>query len=254
MHRDRDDVRPSVRSVFVVPFTESFEGGISNCYADLRGKCTVAYGNLVDTPGEVAALPLVRVDGSPASVAEKVALWNVIHDDPHAADAGWRYAARLSPLRLTREGMTALATGRLESNDRILRAMLVEWETLPACAQLAMHSWAWACGPHAGFPRLFEAVRAGDYAAAAVEIHMNERTPEGKKNSGLVGRNVANKILMRNAGRVRDFHLDPDLLDWTHDLSVSDAPTVPALPDSTPIEHVSPDMYRLDDEPPDDVA
>lgn len=245
-------MRPCVRSIFVVPFTESFEGGVSSLYADIRGKATIAYGNLVDTPGEVAALPLVRADGSLASIAEKIALWNVIHDDPHAAAQGYRYAARLSPLRLTREGMTALATARLDANDRTLRARVPDWEDHGACVQLALHSLAWACGANVHYPRMFGAVNARDYELAAVEIHMNEWTPEGIHNAGLVPRNKANNILMRNAARVHAYHLDPDTLDWHALIGVGDAPTEPQLdnPASSPTIHVG--SYPLDVEPTDD--
>lgn len=253
-------MRAVVRDAFI-RFTEPLEGGVACCYADIRGKVTVAYGNLVDSPGEVAALPLVRADGSLASIAEKIALWNVLHDDPNAANGGWRYASRLSPLRLPREAMTGLALSRLDVNDRILAAKYPNWEDLPACAQLALHSLAWACGANAHYPRLTNDVLAGDYEAAAIEIYINEWTPEGKHNSGLVPRNMANKILMRNAGRVVAFHLDPDLLDWAHDLSVADETTQPSLsnPASEPTVIVSAehrDFSAADDlgTDPDDAA
>lgn len=233
-------MRPIVRARWF-DFTEPLEGGVANFYADMRqtpehpnGIVTIAYGNAIFTPSEAAALPMVRLDGTPATDAEKIAAWHTVHDDPHARVHGWQYAARLSPLRLPRDGMRALAMARLESNERILSAKLPDrWDDLPACAQMALHSLAWACGANAHFPRLFQDVRDGDFEAAAAEIHMNEWTPEGTLNRGLIPRNVANKILMRNAARVRDFKLDPDTLDWTHDLSVADVVTVPALPDSS---------------------
>ncbi len=84
-----------------------------------------------------------------------------------------------------------------------------------------------------------------------MEIHLNEYTPEGLHNAGLALRNVANALLMRNAHRVQAFHLDPELLDWTHDLSVADVPTVPAVDNpasSDPIIHVL--DYAEGDDPP----
>lgn len=240
-------------------FTEPLEGGVASLYADMRqtpdhpnGIVTIAYGNAIFTPSEAAALPMVHPDGTPATDSEKIAAWHTVHDDPHARVHGWRYAATLSALRLPREGMRALALTRLESNERVLKAMLSEcWDDLGACAQLALHSLAWAVGVHSPYPRLFQDVRDGDFEAAAVEIHMNEWTPEGTLNRGLIPRNVANKILMQNAARVRDFHLDPDLLDWTGVVGVSDAVTVPALanPESSPTIHVG--SYPLDVEPDD---
>jgi GH24 family phage-related lysozyme (muramidase) len=248
-------VRDSVRDAWI-GFTEPIEGGVACLYNDVRGLTTIAYGNLCNTPGEAAALPLVHPDGTFATTAEKIAAWRAVHDDPNATHYGWRYAARLTPLRLTREGMSGLALAKLETNDRILLARLPEWESYVACAQMGMHSLAWACGANAHFPRLFQAVTDRDFDRAAVEIYMNEMTPEGVKNAGLVPRNVANKILMRNAARVEAFHLDPDLLDWVHDLSVTDAPTLPALdnPASSPTIHPSPSLYLGNEPPDDDVA
>jgi GH24 family phage-related lysozyme (muramidase) len=246
-------VRQSVRDAWLA-FTEPLEGGVSCLYNDVRGKTTIAYGNLCDTAGEAAALPLVHPDGTFATTAEKIAAWRAVHDDPNATTGGWRYAARLTPLRLTREGMAGLALARLELNDRILLARLPEWESYVACAQMAMHSLAWACGANAHFPRLFQAVTDRDFDRAAIECHMNEWTPEGIHNVGLVPRNVATRVLMRNAQRVEAFHLDPDLLDWTHDLSVAEAPTLTELPDPpsepTTVLRVDPGTYlRPDDEP-----
>jgi len=238
-------VRSVVRERWV-EFTEPLEGGVACLYNDIRGLTTVAYGNLCNSAGEAAALLLVHPDGTFATTAEKIAAWQAVHNDPRAAALGWRYAATLTPLRLTRDGMAGLALRRLELNDAALHNRLPDWETYPACAQMALHSLAWACGPGVHFPKLFSAANARDWDACSVEIHMNEYTPEGKLNAGLVPRNVANKILMRNAQRVEAFHLDPDTLDWVHDLSVADEPTLPSLdnPASEPTVHID---LHLDD-------
>ncbi len=217
-------------------FTEPLEGGVACLYNDVRGLTTIAYGNLCNSPGEAAALPLVHPDGTYASTAEKIAAWHSVHDDPAAAHYGWRYAAKLTPLRLTRDGMAGLALRKLDQNDAALHNRLPDWETYPACAQMALHSLAWACGPGAHFPRLFSAAQARDWDVCSIEIHMNEWTPEGIRNAGLVPRNVANKILMRNAQRVEAFHLDPDLLNWTQVLGVSDAETQPDLASILPTD------------------
>ena len=251
-------MRPVVRERWL-EFTGPLEGpGVPALYADIRGIPTVAYGNAVFTPADMYALPWMHPGGIPATQAEKLEAWCVINGNMVAAKLGWQYAAKLNALRLTREAMAELALAKLDANDRILLARLPEWEEHPACAQMALHSLAWACGANAHFPRLFDDVAKGDYEAASDEIRMNEWTPEGTHNAGLVPRNVANKILMRNAARVRDFHLDPNLLDWVHDLSVAAAVTQPALPDTPassptivvdPVLHVDPAMYPLDVEP-----
>ncbi len=210
-------MRAAVRDAWFA-LTEPLEGGVASLYNDRRGIPTIAYGNAVFTPSEAAALPLMRPDGTPATAGEKVALWHKVHDDPHAATAGWTYAAKLSDLRLTREGMRALAITRLETNDRILLSRLPEWESYNACAQMGFHSLCWACGPHCHFPRLFGDAMNRDWDACAVEIYMNEWTPEGIHNVGIIPRNKANAILMRNAQRVDAFHLDPNYLNWKTEL------------------------------------
>ncbi len=227
-------------------FTEPIEGGVQCLYNDVRGLTTIAYGNLVNTPGEAAALQLVHRDGTFATAAEKIAAWHAVHDDPSSAAGGWRYAAKLTPLRLTRDGMNSLALVKLYDNDRTLLSRLPDWESYPACAQMAFHSLAWACGAKAQFPRLFSDAVRRDWEACAVEIHMNEWTPEGIHNKGLIPRNVANKVLLRNAHRVDAFHLDPDLLDWTHDLTVADIDTEPELanPDSGEIPQIITEMIE----------
>lgn len=221
-------MRSVVRAQWLA-FTEPLEGGVACLYNDVRGLTTIAFGNLVNSPGEVAALPLVWPDGELATVPEKLVAFRAVHDDPKAAKGGWRYAAKLSKLRLTPDGMAGLALAKLEQNDAALHKRLPDWETYPACAQMAFHSLAWACGAGAHFPRLFSAAQARDWDACSVEIHMNEWTPEGIHNRGLIPRNVANKILMRNALRVEAYHLDPDVLDWTHVLGVSDEDTQPVV-------------------------
>lgn len=253
-------MRQVVRDAFLT-FTEPLEGGVPCFYDDMRstpehphGIVTIAYGNAIFTPSEAAALPLMQPGGVPATAAEKVAAWQKVHDDPQAAHRGWQYAATLTTPRLTREGMGDLALARLESNERILRSRLPDcWDDLPACAQLALHSLAWACGANTHYPRLFTDVAGGFYEHAAVEIHMNEWTPEGTLNKGLIPRNVANKILMKNAAHVVAFGLDPDTLDWVHDLEVSAAPTLPSLPvepASSPTIHVDPSDYLQNNEDP----
>lgn len=246
-------------------FTEPIEGGVSCLYNDVRGLTTIAYGNLCNSPGEAAALPLVHPDGTFANTAEKIAAWHAVHDDPHAAAGGWRCAAKLTPLRLTREGMAGLALRKLDQNDDALHRRLPDWEAYPACAQMAFHSLAWAVGAGAHYPRLFSAAQARDWDACSVEITINEWTPEGIRNAGLIPRNVANKILMLNAQRVESYHLDPDLLEWVHILGVADADTQPELPliiteippppeNSASQPTIHPLRYPLEDDPDDDAA
>lgn len=234
----------SVRASWIA-FTESFEGGVPSLYADIRGLVTIAYGNLCDSPGQASTLQLVHPDGSAATTAEKVSAWWRVKDDPKAASLGWRYAATLTPLRLTKDGMADLAYRKLATNESAMLVRFPEWAEYPACAQMALHSLCWAVGPAFHFPKLEAAVNARDWSVAAVEIHMNERTPEGKLNAGLVPRNEANHVLMLNAATVDAFHLDPELLEWRTLLSADNEPTNPGT---------VPTIYAGSCDPPDDAA
>lgn len=251
-------MKESVRARWL-EFTESFEGGCANLYQDVRGLVTIAFGNLCDSAGQAATLQLVHPDGTFATTAEKVSAWQRVKDDPKAAGLGWRYAAGLTDLRLTKEGMADIAYRKLAANESAARIRMPEWDTYPACAQMAMHSLFWACGPAAHFPRLFTAITARDWAVAAIEIQMATITPEGKKNAGLVPRNTANRVLMLNAQRVDSYKLDPELLEWQVLLGVDDAETQTELdnPASSPTIHVlHPDVTFEPHDPvdPDEAA
>ncbi|CAN5754072.1 hypothetical protein BH11MYX2_BH11MYX2_41480 [soil metagenome] len=234
-------------------FTEPLEGGVAYPYADIRGLITIAYGNLIDPMIAALALPFVRPDGSRATTAEIASAWQAVKNDRDAARRGHTYARTLTLLRLTADGMTSLALGKYDASDAALTRRLPDFASYPACARMALHSLAWACGANVHYPRMFDAVNARDYELAAVEIHMNEWTPEGIHNAGLVPRNKANNILMRNAVRVHAYHLDPDTLDWHALIGVGDAPTEPQLdnPASSPTIHVGSYPLGVD---PDDVA
>ncbi len=221
-------------------FTDPLEGGPSApvIYQDIRGKVTGPYGVLCDTPSEVAALPMDHPDGRPATAAEKVAAFHAVKNDPFAAQQGWRRAAKLSALRFSLANMHAMALAKWDVHDRILRARLPDWDTYPACARMALHSLAWACGANAHFPRMFQDVANRDFDGAAVEIRINEWTPEGLHNAGIIPRNRANEILMRNAQRVDSFKLDPNLLDWHDVIGVSDAETLTEVDNPDSYDHI----------------
>ncbi len=232
-------ISPAVTAAWL-RFTEQFEGGIPYLYADIRGLITVAYGNLCDPLSAALYLPLKHPGGAQASAADITAAWLAVKGDPRAPAYGHRYARDLTTLRLTREGMAQLAMGKLAANHTDLVAQLPDFESYPACAQMAVHSLCWAVGTRSPYPKLFSALKARNFEVCAIEIHADEwtRGPKGERmlNAGLRPRNVANKILMHNAQRVESYKLDPELLDWTHDLGVADAETQPELPpNSTPL-------------------
>lgn len=223
-------------------YTEALEGGVPCLYNDIYGYTTIAYGNLCNSPGAVMALPLMHPGGIPATNAEKMIAFVKVHDDPVAKKnltrTSWTYYAKLTPLRLTREGMTTLALAKLDSNDRELVKLIPGFTDMPLNAQLALHSWAWAVGSHARYPKMMRALAEGDFATAAVEIFIDESGPDhiigtSDDNRGLKPRNIRNRILMKNAAWTRDMRLDPDVIEWTVDwqeqAAQNERPTSPTL-------------------------
>lgn len=241
-------MRDVVRAAFV-EFTSKFEGVVPWMYQDVKGLVTVAIGNLIDPIQYAMPLPFVdRVTGAAAGRDAIAAEWLRVKGDASLARLGHRAAERITSLRLTDEGVASLVARKLEQNDAHLRGRFPYLEEWPACAQLAVHSMAWACGPAFRFPMLEMHLRQENWCETSLDADGHEVVTGGAArechmdvtgNAGLMPRNVADVILFRNAARVRDFKLDPDMLDWTHVIGVSDAPTVPALenPASSPTIH-----------------
>ncbi len=248
-------------------FTEPLEGGLNFPYADKLGLVTTGYGDLIDPLSRAMGLPWMIGDRR-ATGAEIAAAWWKVKNDPLSAAEGWRHAIKLTDIRLRPEAVHALVFGKLRENDAALREQFPSFEAWPACAQMALHSWAWACGPRAHYPKMFAALREQDFDLAAVEIYIPEDGPDHVRgtaddNRGLIPRNVANAILLRNASRVQAFKLDPDLLDWKRDLGVAEITTAPEVDNPAseptiycgPVAHVDPSEYLQNrDDDPDDAA
>ena len=233
-------MRDVVRDAFV-KFTAPMEGVVPWMYLDVKGLVTVAIGNLIDPIQYAMPLPFKWQDGRDASRDEIAAEWLRVKNDPNLAKWGHRAAQGITKLRLDDEGIDLVVSRKLAQNVDHLRRRFLEWDQWPACAQLATLSMAWACGPAFHFPMLAAVLNAQDFAEAAKQCHINETG-----NPGIIPRNIRNKRLYRNAARVRDFHLDPDTLEWDHELDVTSEVTQPALPNpaSEPTIHVEPDIIH----------
>lgn len=223
-------MRDSVRAAFL-DFTSPLEGVVSFFYQDLKGLVSIGIGDLVDPIRLAMGLPMVRMDGTPATQNEIAAEWLRIKQLPNGAIGGWKAAARVATLRLTDEGVRNLVIGKLNENDRAMSATFPAWEEWPADSQLGTLSMCWACGSGfpATWPKFTAALRAQDWSAAARECFM----PEEAKYSGLRPRNRADAMLFRNAATVAAGEMDPDVLHWPTDLS--EEPTQPnAVPTRRP--------------------
>lgn len=195
-----------------------FEGALPYMYTDVRGLVTTGIGNLIDPVSEALALPWVRSDGTPASPSEIAAAWATVKGAfPRRQSVA---CGPLTTIRLTRQGIATLVEAKLLANDAYLAEHLPGYAAMPADAQLACNSMAWAVG--AGvmgiFKTLATALERGDYATATQECEINS-----KGNPGVVPRNTANIVLFGNAAMVAAGHGDPDRLYFLD--AVDDVPT-----------------------------
>ncbi len=206
-------MRQSVRDAFV-SFTEKFEGSVPTMYVDIKGLITVAIGNLIDPIGAALDLPFMRADGSLASRAEIGQEWRLMKTSPGLSHLGWTAAAKIAKLHLSPEGISQLVAKKLAANEHYLVEMKDEFpdfSTWPSDAQLAVLSMAWACGPAfpPRFPKFTAAMHRRDFAAAALQSHM-----EDSHNAGLIPRNRADIVLLNNAAAVEASGADPEVLRY----------------------------------------
>ena len=182
-------MRPSVTAVFPA-FTADFEGCTRYLYLDVKGLVTTGRGNLVDPMPAALALPWKRHDGSLASSTEVAEAWQTVKGAQWLCQHGGAAFATLTTLRLDPADVDALTLAKLRQNDAALAGRFPFWDDLPASAQLAVHSLAWACGPAFRFPLLEAALADRDWATCADECQMDETG-----NPGLRPRNAADRAL-----------------------------------------------------------
>ena len=195
-------------------FSEPLEGRLGFmylCSADPRGHVTVGVGNLCSLV-MATGLPFQRPNGSFASRAEIAAEWLCVDSHQELKKQGGRTFANFTTLRLSEDAIDVLVQQKLHETDRTLRGMFSRWEDWPACAQLALLSWAWAVGPASRYPRMHAALHNDDFLEASAECLINP------KRGTIITRNERNVILLRNAAKVRAYDMDPDFLDWTAEI------------------------------------
>ena len=203
-------MREAVRNVFP-SFSEAFEGSVPWMYLDVKGLVTTAIGNLVDPIQYALPLPWFKPDGTEASMEEVTQAWTFIKGQQWLAKAGHRAVPGLKHphgnLVLSQEGIATVVRKKMEQNEYTLMSRFRDMAEWPADAQLFVHSMAWACGPFFRFTMLESFLKSQNFAKAAEECHMNEAG-----NPGLIPRNKANKLLLRNASVVVMSSLDRDRL------------------------------------------
>lgn len=210
-------MRKAVRDAFI-GFTVPLEGKVAYMYVDVKGLITAGIGNLADPVSLALSMPWQK-DGRPATVAEIKADWTELKNADANGDyrkRHHRYAAPLTDVRLTDEGIEKLVLAKLDSNYEYLKKNhFPDLDNYSADAQLAILSIAWAAGPNwprptkGGFPKTKLAILAGDWDFAAREGKIN-----ATGNPGVVPRNLANERMFLNAGLVAKGVGDPDVLYW----------------------------------------
>ena len=206
-----------VRDAVLGPFAawNQFEDYKRFLYADIKGLVTTGIGNLADPIGLALAMPW-KIDGRTASQAEIATAWNAVKSTFNAAStppkADWY--AHLTNIRLDDGYIRTLVTQTLKANDAMLAKAYSGYPNWPADAQLAIHSMAYAMGvgrvlPGGLFKNFIAAMNRNppDFRAAAAASHIDERG-----NPGVATRNLANKLLLENAGRVAETGGNPDVL------------------------------------------
>jgi GH24 family phage-related lysozyme (muramidase) len=199
----------SVAEVFVA-FSKPLEGCVPSLYADIKGLLTVGIGCLADPVSLAMPLPWVMPDGSPAPEDEIAKQWHVVKTQANPR-LHWRFAAGLSTMRLTDEGVLEVAKHRLEQNVVVLRKYFHNWDEMPADAQLCCLSMAWAVG--AGFPAIFtnftKLMNAGNYSGAIQACGI-----KADNNPGVIPRNAANRLCLSNAAKAVALGLPAGELFW----------------------------------------
>ncbi len=240
-------IRACVIAAFI-GFSARFEGRCNFLYCDILGLVTTAIGDLVDDPADVMGLPFFHNDdGRPASPAEINAEWHLVKRRQDLRSHGGMAYKAITTLHMSPEAVESLVLAKLEAVGKQLSKRFAGFDTWPADAQLGALSWAWACGAAAPFPHFSAALNAQDFAAAAIESHI-----DATDNPGIVPRNIANVLLFQNAANVVAGKLDPSTLYYPHALLDPTAPNaiddvlavidavdmqpIPILPDPIPVE------------------
>lgn len=209
-------------------FSEPFEGRVPSMYLDILGLVTCGVGNLIDPVSEALKVPFYRDDDGGRATPDQVrSAWHALKERQDLKRRGVSYARALTRLHMREDDIDALVASRLASNEAFICKWLPSFPTIPADAQLAILSMAWAVG--AGFNRKFptftKAALAGDWFAAQASCTIRE---EG--NPGVIPRNRANRVCFGNAHLVATHGLDRSELHWP---AAVDAVKAEALRDDT---------------------
>lgn len=203
---------PSVHSKWHL-FSEPFEGRILHMYLDIKGLVTCGVGNLIDSVYEAQKLPWKNQRTQDLATPGEIAdAWRRLKAAQGLSRKGTAHALALTGLVLTDADVDALVERKLQENDAyITEKWFSNFQSIPADAQLAIHSMAWAVGPgfNIKFPNWTRAALAGKWWECAEFGKIRD-----EDNPGVRPRNAANKLCFQNAANVAANRTDPTVLHW----------------------------------------
>lgn len=204
-------------------YSVPLEGRVRWMYLDILGLVTAGVGNLADPVGLALQMPWVHGDGTPASSDAVRRDWHALKAQQQLSKLHYNYAARVTTVRLTDEGIDQIVAKKLAANELYMRqTYFPDWDRWPADAQLGVSSMAWAMGPGfpAKFPTFTRFAKEQQWAAAMAACTIREAG-----NPGVVPRNRANRLCFANAETVTRDGLSRNVLHWPNE-----APNGPETP------------------------
>lgn len=195
---------PSVVAAIPTVFAKWEGQALPYMYTDSKGYVTTGTGNLIDPVGTALALPWTNPDGSPTSQADIEAAFNAVKGAyPGVQSTG---SQSLTSIRLSPQALDDLMLKTISANQTILLERYSNFATIPADAQLGIHSISWAWG--SGFDSVWgdngvafkNAIANRDFTSAG-QIMSAASQHEESINPGIVPRDQGNLVMFANAAK-----------------------------------------------------
>jgi GH24 family phage-related lysozyme (muramidase) len=191
---------PSIRAGWIA-FNKDKEGAELGPYLCTRLVLTVAIGVTPSRQQMHGMRWIVKATGQKAMPSDVNNAWDALMLAPPDVRAR---IGRLGAAEARKHVQIELAPGELERVtlvrfDEFEAALLKTYPamvTWPVEAQTVCMSIAWAAGTGAAFPKMYAAMRRGDWLTAADECALRVVMPDGFRNTGLVPRNHHNRALL----------------------------------------------------------
>lgn len=226
-------MKDSVRRYWI-EFNLPLEGRVNFMYCDRKGLVSTGVGNLIDATRQAMTAPTAAEraaslnmanqfqwtapDGSRADRALVATDWDSVKSHLDKSAQGHRAFKEFTQLTLESEEIDRMIFVKLDEMEGFLKSRndFTDFDGWPADAQLALLSMSWGMGPAFQFPSFQAFASQADWAGAATECHF-------LPDEGTIKiRNILDATSFRNAARVVDDGLDPELLvvDLTNTLGV----------------------------------